>query len=73
MCYAIGIRGLEFRISLIQRYRLSNAQIMECCHTGYELGFRTFVLQGGEDGYFTDEKMTQIILMVIEYVKMTSK
>ena len=28
---------------------------------GYELGFRTFVLQGGEDGYFTDERMVEII------------
>ncbi|MDE6723332.1 MAG: [FeFe] hydrogenase H-cluster radical SAM maturase HydE, partial [Eubacterium sp.] len=32
-----------------------------CCETGYNLGFRTFVLQGGEDGFFTDEKMVEII------------
>ena len=34
---------------------------MDCCANGYELGFRTFVLQGGEDPYFTDEKMVEII------------
>lgn len=44
-----------------QRYRLSKEQIMECCETGYELGFRTFVLQGGEDSYFTDEKICDIV------------
>lgn len=36
------------------RYRLSGEDILSCCREGYELGFRTFVLQGGEDGYFTD-------------------
>jgi biotin synthase len=60
-CYYCGIRKSN---ACVQRYRLSNEQIMECCHTGYELGFRTFVLQGGEDGYFTDEKMTQIIRLI---------
>lgn len=44
-----------------QRYRLTEAQIMECCKTGYDLGFRTFVLQGGEDGSFTQEKMEELI------------
>ena len=44
-----------------QRYRLTEAQIMECCKTGYDLGFRTFVLQGGEDGSFSQEKMEELI------------
>ncbi|MDE6111022.1 MAG: [FeFe] hydrogenase H-cluster radical SAM maturase HydE, partial [Eubacterium sp.] len=44
-----------------ERYRLTDEQILGCCETGYALGFRTFVLQGGEDGYFTDEKMVGII------------
>lgn len=44
-----------------ERYRLSPETILDCCHTGYELGFRTFVLQGGEDPYFTDERMVDII------------
>ncbi len=39
------------------RYRLTEEQILACCAEGYALGFRTFVLQGGEDAYFTDEVM----------------
>ena len=44
-----------------ERYRLTEEQILDCCENGYSLGFRTFVLQGGEDGYFTDEVMCGII------------
>ena len=43
------------------RYRLTREQILSCCETGRSLGFRTFVLQGGEDGYFTDEVMCGIV------------
>jgi biotin synthase len=43
------------------RYRLSREDIMSCCENGYELGFRTFVMQGGEDSYFTDDVMVGII------------
>lgn len=43
------------------RYRLSEEDILSCCEQGYELGFRTFVLQGGEDGYFTDEILGGLI------------
>lgn len=43
------------------RYRLTKEQILSCCEQGYALGFRTFVLQGGEDGYFTDEVMCGIV------------
>jgi len=43
------------------RYRLSEEQIIDCCANGYGLGFRTFVLQGGEDGWFTDERLSRII------------
>lgn len=43
------------------RYRLTKEQILKCCDLGYELGFRTFVMQGGEDPYFTDEVMCDII------------
>ena len=43
------------------RYRLTLSQIMECCEMGYELGYRTFVLQGGEDAYFNDERICEII------------
>ena len=44
-----------------QRYRLSEDDILTCCKEGYGLGFRTFVMQGGEDGFFTDEVMCSII------------
>lgn len=44
-----------------QRYRLSREEIMSCCENGYELGFRTFVLQGGEDAFFSDEVLVPII------------
>ncbi len=43
------------------RYRLTKEQILECCATGHSLGFRTFVLQGGEDPYFTDERLVDIV------------
>lgn len=43
------------------RYRLTKEQILSCCRSGYSLGFRTFVLQGGEDGYYTDEVMCDIV------------
>lgn len=57
-CYYCGIRlGNKEAV----RYRLTKEQILSCCESGYELGFRTFVLQGGEDPYFTDERMVDII------------
>lgn len=43
------------------RYRLTEEEIYECCDNGYELGFRTFVLQGGEDAWFNDERMCRIV------------
>ena len=57
-CYYCGIRAGNTNV---KRYRLTQEEIMDCCANGYELGFRTFVLQGGEDPYFTDEKMVEII------------
>ena len=44
-----------------ERYRLSREDILSCCKEGYSLGFRTFVLQGGEDPYYTDEVLCEII------------
>jgi biotin synthase len=46
------------------RDRLSEEQILACCDEGYELGFRTFVLQGGEDGYFTDEVVCKLLAQI---------
>jgi biotin synthase len=57
-CYYCGIR--KSNVSA-ERYRLTKEQILECCSAGYDLGFRTFVLQGGEDRYFTDERIIDII------------
>lgn len=57
-CYYCGIRRSN---RCAQRYRLSKEDILSCCKSGYELGFRTFVLQGGEDAYYTDERLVDII------------
>ena len=57
-CYYCGIRRGNGNA---MRYRLTKEEILECCSTGHELGFRTFVLQGGEDGYFTDERIAGIV------------
>ena len=57
-CYYCGIRRSNRNC---QRYRLTKDEILSCCDEGYALGFRTFVLQGGEDGYYTDGLMCQII------------
>ena len=43
------------------RYRLAPEQILSCCEKGYALGFRTFVLQGGEDGFFSDEIVCGVV------------
>lgn len=62
-CYYCGIRRSNRNA---ERYRLTMEQILECTDIGYELGFRTFVLQGGEDGYYTDERLEEIIKAIKE-------
>ena len=57
-CYYCGIRCSNHKA---ERYRLSKEDILSCCQEGYQLGFRTFVLQGGEDPYYTDEQMVSIV------------
>lgn len=57
-CYYCGIRRDNAKA---ERYRLSREDILACCDEGYALGFRTFVLQGGEDPYYTDERMAEIV------------
>ena len=57
-CLYCGIRKSNPHVS---RYRLSEEHILDCCRIGYDLGFRTFVLQGGEDGYYTRERMVHVI------------
>ncbi|MCM1267822.1 MAG: [FeFe] hydrogenase H-cluster radical SAM maturase HydE [Bacteroidales bacterium] len=57
-CLYCGIRRSNERAD---RYRLSEEEILGCCAEGYALGFRTFVLQGGEDGYHTTERIKNIV------------
>ena len=60
-CYYCGIRKSNKEIS---RYRMSLEEILDTCKTGYELGYHTFVLQGGEDPYFSDDKICEIVAEV---------
>ena len=60
-CYYCGIRRDNRQA---ERYRLTEEQILSCCENGYGLGFRTFVLQGGEDPWYTDERMERLILRI---------
>lgn len=60
-CYYCGIRAGN---GTVNRYRLSQDEIIQSCQAGYELGYRTFVLQSGEDPYFTDDRMVEIITEV---------
>ncbi|MBC7961046.1 MAG: [FeFe] hydrogenase H-cluster radical SAM maturase HydE [Vallitaleaceae bacterium] len=60
-CLYCGIRRSNKEAD---RYRLSLEQILECCQVGYELGYRSYVLQGGEDPYFNDERMIEVITAI---------
>lgn len=62
-CYYCGIRRSN---RCADRYRLTGDEILSCTDTGYELGFRTFVLQGGEDPFFTDEKICELVKKIKE-------
>ncbi len=60
-CYYCGIRRGNKNC---ERYRLTAEEILSCADQGYELGFRTIVLQGGEDPYFTDDVMVPIVAAI---------
>lgn len=60
-CYYCGIRCSNRKA---ERYRLTQEEILSCCREGYPLGFRTFVLQGGEDPFYTDEKLCEIVAAI---------
>jgi len=62
-CFYCGIRRSNQNVS---RYRLTKEEILECCREGHDLGFRTFVLQGGEDSYFTDEVLCDLVHTIRE-------
>lgn len=57
-CFYCGIRRSNKKCD---RYRLTSEEILSCCEEGYASGFRTFVLQGGEDGFFTDDVLCQLV------------
>ena len=57
-CLYCGIRRSNANA---ERYRLTPDEILECADRGYNLGFRTFVMQGGEDAYFTDARLVPLI------------
>lgn len=60
-CLYCGIRRSR---TDVHRYRLSKEDILQCCQQGYDLGFRTFVMQGGEDGWFDDDRMCDIVATI---------
>lgn len=62
-CFYCGIRRSN---CCAKRYRLSEREIINCCDEGYKVGFRTFVIQGGEDGFFSDEMLCRIICSIKE-------
>ena len=57
-CYYCGIQGANQNAN---RYRLSKDQILSACENGYQLGYRSFVLQGGEDPHYSDDVMVPIV------------
>lgn len=60
-CYYCGIRRSNTNVT---RYRLTKEDILNCCEQGYTLGFRTFVLQGGEDTKYSDKDMVEVITAI---------
>lgn len=52
--------GLRSQNKNVERYRLNTQEILDCCDNGYKMGLRTFVLQSGEDGYFTEDILEDI-------------
>ena len=57
-CYYCGIRGGNLKAD---RYRLSEEDILSCCEIGEKIGFKTFVLQSGEDPYYTDDMIVDLV------------
>lgn len=62
-CYYCGIRKSQKNVS---RYSLTSEEILQCCRKGYDLGFRTFVLQGGEDPRWNDERICELVSAIKE-------
>ena len=62
-CLYCGIRRSN---RCAQRYRLTKEEILDCCREGYDLGYRTFVLQGGEDPWYTPERIEDLVRSIKE-------
>ncbi len=62
-CFYCGIRAAN---NGVQRYRLTETEILDACAQGYKIGFRTFVLQGGEDLGFADTDLCRVIQTIKE-------
>jgi biotin synthase len=60
-CYYCGIRRSNQQL---ERYRLTDEQVLQCCETGYGLGYRTFVIQGGEDTSFGDDRLVPLVTVI---------
>ncbi|GHT10036.1 [FeFe] hydrogenase H-cluster radical SAM maturase HydE [Planctomycetales bacterium] len=60
-CYYCGIRRSNQQL---ERYRLTDEQILQCCEIGYGLGYRTFVIQGGEDASFGDDRLIPLVTAI---------
>ncbi len=62
-CYYCGIRRSN---KSVERYRLNMDDILKCCATGYKIGYRTFVLQGGEDPWYTPDRIEALVRKIKE-------
>lgn len=60
-CYYCGIGRSQGQV---HRYRLSNDEILACCRTGARLGYHSYVLQGGEDPYYTEDRICDLIRLI---------
>ena len=58
--------GINYKIKNIKRYRMTVDEIIECCLLGYSLGYKTFVIQGGEDSYYTDDLLVDMLKRIKE-------
>ena len=60
-CYYCGIGRSQ---SQVHRYRLSDEEILDCCRIGSRLGYHSYVLQGGEDPHYTDDRVCDIVRLI---------
>ena len=61
--------GINFKVKGIKRYRLTIEEIVRSCEIGYGLGYRTFVMQSGEDSYYTDELLVEMLRIIKDKFK----